>query len=461
MRVRRRSGLLARASDSTRKKSSSNSPIAASPALPGSVHIEERIASKNLVHSFYLDEKSWHEIGGAAAATRDESARWRSNFFLPAGFPGSVSQDYLQYMLWQLPTNITGWICRALITSSLLQAVGLSTEPGSAAAASAAIKWVTKDGLGAVGRLFIGGRFGGVFDEDPKQWRLYAEVIGSFGGLFELATPLAPDYFLLLASLGHLTKAVARGLKDPSFRVIQNHFAISENVGDVAAKEEVWEVAGQLIGLSLGVVLLSTPVVATSYSQLALSWMIIRSFHLWLRYQTLAALELPTMNFKRLNVLIMEHIQGRPLSGVGECNKKENLILPYTMLMPQIRLGCSLREVITLGKTPLEIEEAFELYNSEKYVLIVFSKSDMGILLKDGCENTTLLRSIYQAHVLFHSKSFDTFTLKQSLTSMQKSFASFLDELVAAGWNPSKLVVKVPSFSPTYTLKANVEERQQ
>lgn len=33
-----------------------------------------------------------------------------------------------------------------------------------------------------------------------------------------------------------LKQAVARGLKDPSFRVIQNHFAISGNVGDVAAK---------------------------------------------------------------------------------------------------------------------------------------------------------------------------------------------------------------------------------
>lgn len=31
-------------------------------------------------------------------------------------------------------------------------------------------------------------------------------------------------------------QAVARGLKDPSFRVIQNHFAISGNLGDVAAK---------------------------------------------------------------------------------------------------------------------------------------------------------------------------------------------------------------------------------
>jgi hypothetical protein len=29
----------------------------------------------------------------------------------------------------------------------------------------------------------LGGRFGRVFDDDPKQWRMYAELIGSFGRL--------------------------------------------------------------------------------------------------------------------------------------------------------------------------------------------------------------------------------------------------------------------------------------
>jgi hypothetical protein len=33
-----------------------------------------------------------------------------------------------------------------------------------------------------------------------------------------------------------LKQAIARGLKDPSLRVIQSHFAISANLGEVAAK---------------------------------------------------------------------------------------------------------------------------------------------------------------------------------------------------------------------------------
>lgn len=33
-----------------------------------------------------------------------------------------------------------------------------------------------------------------------------------------------------------LKQAIARGLKDPSSRVIQSHFAISANLGEIAAK---------------------------------------------------------------------------------------------------------------------------------------------------------------------------------------------------------------------------------
>ena len=45
--------------------------------------------------------------------------------------------------------------------------------------------------------------------------------------------------FLLLAGAGNLTKAVGKGLGKPSFRIIQNHFALQSNLGDISAKEEV------------------------------------------------------------------------------------------------------------------------------------------------------------------------------------------------------------------------------
>ena len=57
----------------------------------------------------------------------------------------------------QVPAHVTGWMSNSLATSSLLKAVGVGAPGGAegAAAAAAAIKWITKDGIGAAGRVLV------------------------------------------------------------------------------------------------------------------------------------------------------------------------------------------------------------------------------------------------------------------------------------------------------------------
>ena len=43
----------------------------------------------------------------------------------------------------------------SLATSSLLKAVGVNGGAVGAAGATAAVKWITKDGIGAMGRLLV------------------------------------------------------------------------------------------------------------------------------------------------------------------------------------------------------------------------------------------------------------------------------------------------------------------
>ena len=56
----------------------------------------------------------------------------------------------------QVPAHITGWMSNSLATSSLLKAVGVGGGSAEgAAAAAAAIKWITKDGIGAAGPVLV------------------------------------------------------------------------------------------------------------------------------------------------------------------------------------------------------------------------------------------------------------------------------------------------------------------
>ncbi len=43
----------------------------------------------------------------------------------------------------------------SLATSSLLKAVGVHPDAAGTAGATAAVKWITKDGIGALGRLLV------------------------------------------------------------------------------------------------------------------------------------------------------------------------------------------------------------------------------------------------------------------------------------------------------------------
>ena len=137
-----------------------------------------------------------------AASTAQRAAA----IFLPRGYPASTTPDYLPYQLWALPVHISGWIASSIVTSSLLKAAGLGAGAAGTVAAGAAIKWITKDGIGALGRFVVGGSLSRYFDEDPRFWRFWADMVATLGYLLEICTAIVPSMFLLFAGVGNFTK---------------------------------------------------------------------------------------------------------------------------------------------------------------------------------------------------------------------------------------------------------------
>ena len=58
------------------------------------------------------------------------------------------------------------------------------------------------------------------------------QLLGVANGSLHTASPS-------IAGTGNLALAAGKGMGKPAFRIIQTHFAAANNVGDVAAKEEV------------------------------------------------------------------------------------------------------------------------------------------------------------------------------------------------------------------------------
>lgn len=307
--------------------------------------------------------------------------------------------------------HITGWIASSIVTSSLLKAAGLGAGAAGAVAAGAAIKWITKDGIGALGRFVVGGSLSRYFDEDPRFWRFWADMVATLGYLLEICTAVVPSMFLLFAGVGNFTKvrpacraplqrsthvdvgpvlqptrqrahmprlvqAAGKGIGRPSFRVIQNHFAREANVGDVAAKEEVWEVTAQLTGLAASVAVLESMQAQDQDSAAVVvgAWAFFQGAHIVLRcvpcrlrmggralrestqvrkrthvaacrFISLGKLQLPWLSQQRLQLLAEDYVAGAPLEGVSELCSRETFAVPKQLLSGAVQTNASVAQL--------------------------------------------------------------------------------------------------------------------
>ena len=277
--------------------------------------------------------------------------------FLPRGHPEAVTPDYLPYQLAALPVHVAGWLSSSLATTALLAAVTSSSSSPSTLAAgaaaatavtagpSAAVQWISKDGIGAAGRLIVGSSLGALIDDDPRRWRMVAEALTTACLALEIGTAAAPRAFLVLAGTAALLRAAARGVARPAGRVVQTHFCGPtryRNVGDVAAREEVWEVAGQLAGLAAAVVLLDrVRDLADGPASLAAAWGAAQATHIGLRVRALSTLRFRTLNHKRAAAAVAAFVSSRTVPSIEAANAAEPLLASASSVRPRAVLGAT------------------------------------------------------------------------------------------------------------------------
>lgn len=179
--------------------------------------------------------------------------------FLPIGFPNSVRAGYVPFHFWQASETFASSAVTVLCNQAMLQAIGVGADGDSASGSiggAVAISWMAKDLLGEVGKLFFTERYSHTFDTRPKFWKLIGEVLASSASVLMLATAVAPSqYFLLLASVGNLSRALYYLTWSSVHVWFTRHFAQQNNISDLSAKSDsqmsVATVSGMLAGVGL------------------------------------------------------------------------------------------------------------------------------------------------------------------------------------------------------------------
>ena len=331
----------------------------------------------------------------------------------------------------------------------MLTAVGVGEAialPGAAA-----ISWVLKDGLGALGMMLVASKFGTRFDTDTKKTKWRADILHNVGVGLELITPLAPYYFLFLASFANVCKGLA-GITSGATRAhLNKHFSKNENLGDITAKSQTQGVAVWLGGMSIGILLSMLPIHSPGSIYIFATFSILAIGHIFSSYKALSSVALNTLNEQRLSLLIDHFISNFSLPNPFVLKDKETIITtPLLLKYNKIQIGSSIEQSI---KNTESLVHLFNIFKNEKYIISYNSStSSIYILLKKDTEIVDIIKAYLNA---FYFKSLlpqinrneneipINPQYEHSLQWANKNFNLFWKELETKQWNTSHLLLLI------------------
>ena len=356
--------------------------------------------------------------------------------FLPTSWPSSVASRYIEWVRWHIGRHIFRNAYYVLGTTSLLTSLGFDTT--SALAIGTTLKWVLKDGLGMATKLIVSARLASIVDTNPKKWRFLGDSLMAISAAVEILSVINPSLFLLYGSIAALLRDAASAMSGPSYRVFLDAFAISSNIGDVSSRGEAQVVLGNLIGLGIGITITSiisnlptTERLLPTFSTFA----ILASFHLTCTYQAISTVELKTLNWQRLEIIIESFLNNNTVPCIKDVNDEERFL---SLNKKKIKIGMDLPNDYMNDKNIVK-------NGGERYMLYIEKKmKKIGIILREDAEFEDVIEGIAQSEYIMKWIDKDE-VIEESGRWIRKVSKSLVKKITDQGWNNNKMMIKTGS----------------
>ncbi|XP_026759997.2 RUS family member 1 [Galleria mellonella] len=326
---------------------------------------------------------------------------WFTRVFLPQGYPGSVSKDYISYQVWDTAQAFCSTITGILATQEVLRGVGVGDT--SATPLAATVTWVIKDGCGHLGRILFAFSHGTYLDAYSKKWRLYADTLNDAAMCIEIALPLFKNYTTFALCVSTVMKAIVGVAGGATRAAMTQHHAIRGNMADVSAKDSAQETAVNLIASITALFIISL------FGNSIIIFILMMILHIIFNYFAVRAVCLRTLNEPRFLQVIDIYLKQEIIANPCEINRNEPIIfyqlgpnlLDLRLCGFQIKLGYSIKKIINQQPSAAYLRKITEVYNDKKYLLLPnISKRKMYVLLKDEAVIDDILCSYFHAVLL-------------------------------------------------------------
>ncbi|KAG9464584.1 RUS family member 1 [Eleutherodactylus coqui] len=352
------------------------------------------------------------------------------SLFLPHGYPDSVSEDYLDYQLWDTLQAFSSSVTGSLATHALLRGSGVGDS--TATVTGATITWILRDGTGMVGRILFAWMKGSRLDCDAKRWRLFADVLNDLAIFMEILAPLFPSCFTLTVCIAGIFKCIVGVAGGATRAALTVHQARRDNMADVCAKDGSQETLVNLAGLLVSLVLV--PLVSDSFWGTYLLFLFLTCLHLYANYRAVRSVVMETLNQSRLAIVLEYFLREGRILSPAEANPKEPL-LPGLGSQVSIDVGVPLNAVVS-SVSQLEL---LKKGNDCRYLL--GWRRDTGrlaVVLHEGADSVDVIRSVVHAEIL-HRRSTSSDPARYQILAethgqVRHMFPNFCYGLSASGW---------------------------
>ncbi|GET88413.1 hypothetical protein, conserved [Leishmania tarentolae] len=240
--------------------------------------------------------------------TRSAPARqaWRraeaalERIFLPDGYPNSVTEDLLPFVLWDLAQVLASSVMATLSTRAVLLGVGVGES--KADLTSSTVSWMMRDGTRMIGSVVFASLISQGLEHRAKTWRLVADFTSDMAGLLELCAPWLPGgetTFRVVVIAASLIKALVSVCGSGTRASFTQHFALRNNAADISAKAATCGNVGSLLGLALGMAVAYIIPAMSRRLNLAV-FALCSAFHIFANYRGVREVQLTHLNAPRL-----------------------------------------------------------------------------------------------------------------------------------------------------------------
>ncbi|KAF2833688.1 DUF647-domain-containing protein [Ophiobolus disseminans] len=387
--------------------------------------------------------------------------------FLPAGFPHSVSEDYIKYQIYDSLQAFSSSIAGMLSSRAVLEGVGVGDS--TASPTTALLLTVLQESTGRIGTILFAHRLGTALEPECKMYRLAADIFNDAAMVIDCLSPAFPKPIrVVVLSCSSVLRALCGVCAGSAKASLSAHFARKGNLGEVNAKDSSQETVISLLGMLAGSIVVSwvsTPI--TTWSVL----IALLSLHLAMNYAAVKAVSMRCLNRQRANKVFSNMFQhGRILSptdvsqheriferdGVLRC--ADETIVGYCRIGVSLhlllsRMGQRHKRTGSLDLHAIKLPELMDVFANEAY-LLWFADTDYEalIVLKEGCTpldqlkawaHALLLAQRAQGRVVERQPDIDDAStvhtrlamLGKTLEEAKEAFAKYAKVLEQKGWD--------------------------